>query len=93
MASRFTLKPGREAPLGASLDGQGCNFVVWSPDATKVTLCLFDEQEREIERLVLRERKSHYWFGYVDGVKAGQAYGYRVEGPQQPESGWLFDEH
>jgi len=93
MSTRFTLKPGKEAPLGASLDKHGCNFVVWSPDASKVTLCLFDEQEQEIDRLVLRERKSHYWFGYVEGVKAGQMYGFRVQGPNQPEQGWLFDEH
>lgn len=91
MSELFTLKPGSEAPLGASLDPKGCNFAVWAPEATAVILCLYDEAEREVARFSLRERKGQYWFGYVEGVKAGQAYGYRLQGPAVP--GGLFDEH
>ena len=57
MGDSFMLKPGREAPLGASLDSKGCNFSLWAPDATSVTLCLFDRDEKETARISLRERK------------------------------------
>ncbi|WP_409420355.1 glycogen debranching protein GlgX [Pseudaeromonas sp. ZJS20] len=91
MNEPFTLKPGSEAPLGASLDSKGCNFAVWAPEATAVILCLYDGAEQELARFSLKERKGQYWFGYVAGVKAGQAYGYRLQGPTLP--GGLFDEH
>ncbi|MGL4207571.1 MAG: glycogen debranching protein GlgX [Aeromonadaceae bacterium] len=92
MNERFTLKNGKEAPIGASLDANGCNFSVWAPDATGVALCFFDEHEHEIARVPLRERKGQYWFGYVEGVKVGQLYGYRVKGPNNLDQGLLFDE-
>ncbi len=92
MGDSFMLKPGREAPLGASLDSKGCNFSLWAPEATSVTLCLFDRDEKETSRISLRERKGHYWFGYVEGVSAGQLYGWRVAGAHHPEQGLLFDE-
>lgn len=92
MGDSFMLKPGREAPLGASLDSRGCNFSLWAPDASTVTLCLFDGDEKELARILLRERKGHYWFGYVEGISAGQLYGWRVTGAHQPDQGLLFDE-
>src|SRR5574344_1242693 len=92
MGASFVLKPGREAPLGAFLDSEGCNFALWAPDASRVTLCLFDETDKESVRIPLTERKGHYWYGYVTGIRAGQRYGWRVGGPQHPEQGLLFDE-
>ena len=87
----FTLTSGREAPLGASLDEGGCNFVIYSPNATDVSLCLFDKDEKEICRFPFKCKKGPYWYGYVKGVKAGQLYGYRVSGPNDPSRGLLFD--
>ncbi len=88
----FTLLPSiKGAPLGASLDSEGCNFVVCSPEATEVYLCLFDHSEREIKRIKLEERIGQYWCGYVTGVKAGQLYGYYVDGENNSNSGNLFD--
>ena len=51
MGASFVLKPGREAPLGAFLDSDGCNFALWAPDASSVTLCLFDETDKESVRI------------------------------------------
>ena len=92
MGEQFTLRNGKEAPLGASLDAAGCNFSVWAPDAEGVAICFFDENEKEIARVSLRERKGQYWFGFIEGVKVGQLYGYRVRGPHNPDQGLLFDE-
>lgn len=91
MPAEFTLKPGKEAPLGAFVDRDGCNFVLWSPDAERVQLCLFNEQDQEQARIDFMARKGHFWFGYVTGVRPGQRYGWRVTGPQDPAQGWLFD--
>jgi Type II secretory pathway, pullulanase PulA and related glycosidases len=52
---------------------------------------LFDAKEQEIARIRLRERRGHIWYGYVQGVKSGALYGYRVHGPHSPEQGHLFD--
>lgn len=88
----FSLLPCHdEAPLGASLDKEGCNFSVCSPEATEVTLCLFDQDEQEIASFPLKERRGAIWMGYVKGVKAGQFYGYRVNGRNDPANGYCFD--
>lgn len=92
MGDLFTLRNGKEAPIGASLDANGCNFSVWAPDAEGVAICFFDANEKEIARVALRERKGQYWFGYIEGVKVGQMYGYRLRGPNNPDQGLLFDE-
>ena len=92
MGEQFTLKNGKEAPIGASLEAAGCNFSVWAPDAEGVSICFFDENEKEIARIPLRERKGQYWFGFIEGVKVGQLYGYRVRGPHNLDQGLLFDE-
>lgn len=91
MGSSFSLTSGREAPLGASLDEGGCNFALWAPDATAAWLCLFDEHEQEIQRFCLTERRGHVWYGYVCGIRAGQHYGWRLEGENDPALGLLFD--
>jgi isoamylase len=86
------LRPGREYPLGATLDGGGVNFAVFSQNATQLELCLFDDHGTE-ERLVMRAGAAHVWHLYVVGVKAGQRYGYRAHGPYDPALGHRFNAH
>jgi len=78
--------PGRPFPLGASYDGLGTNFSIFSEVADAVTLCLLDEDGGE-ERIPLTEVDAHCWHEYVPGIGPGQRYGYRVEGPWDPASG------
>jgi glycogen operon protein len=78
--------PGTWYPLGATYDGDGCNFSVFSEVAHRVELCLFDDQGRE-QRIDLPERRTFCWHGYVPGIKPGQRYGYRVHGPWDPARG------
>ncbi len=73
-------KPGSFAPLGALSDGQGTNFALFSVQATSVDLCLFDDAGRE-ERVPLTEVDSLIWHTYLPGIRPGQRYGYRVDGP------------
>ena len=85
-----TLRPGHPFPLGATPDARGVNFAVYSAHGTGVDLCLFDEANRET-RIPLRERTAHVYHGHVEGVRAGQRYGYRVFGPYEPRSGHRFN--
>ncbi|HSR12053.1 MAG TPA: glycogen debranching protein GlgX [Thermodesulfobacteriota bacterium] len=78
--------PGRPYPLGATYDGTGVNFSIFSEVSERVELCLFDENGRET-RLVLPERTALCWHGYVPGAEPGQRYGYRVYGPWAPDQG------
>ncbi|MFB9908470.1 glycogen debranching protein GlgX [Allokutzneria oryzae] len=78
--------PGQAYPLGASYDGAGTNFAVFSNVATKVELCLFDEEGAET-RVRLHEVDGFVWHGYLPGIAPGQRYGYRVHGPYEPENG------
>jgi len=88
------LWPGEPYPLGATLDDEGVNFAIYSRNADKVELCLFDESgKREVQRLALRERTDFVWHGYVPGLRAGALYGYRVHGPYEPEQGHRFNPH
>ncbi|HET7728951.1 MAG TPA: glycogen debranching protein GlgX [Usitatibacter sp.] len=88
------LWPGSPYPLGATWDGEGVNFAVFSRYAEKVELCLFDEGgKREAQRITLRERTDFVWHGYVPGLKPGQLYGYRVHGPYDPGRGHRFNPH
>lgn len=73
-------------PLGASYDGAGVNFALFSRMAEKVELCLFDEQDNET-RVELTEQNSYVWHIYLPGIQPGQRYGYRVYGPYNPENG------
>ena len=86
------LSPGAPHPLGATWDGRGTNFALFSEHAEKVELCLFDRQgHREMERIALPERTEDVWHGYLNDVAPGQPYGYRVYGPYQPERGFRFN--
>jgi glycogen operon protein len=78
--------PGRPYPLGATFDGAGVNFSLFSEVATKVELCLFDPLGRET-RVELPEVTGFCWHGYMPGLSPGQRYGYRVHGPYEPERG------
>ncbi len=78
--------PGESYPLGATFDGTGTNFALFSEVAEKVELCLFETDGRET-RLELPEFTGFVWHGYLPNVRPGQRYGYRVHGPYEPESG------
>ncbi|MBU6245970.1 MAG: glycogen debranching protein GlgX [Actinomycetales bacterium] len=82
--------PGQPLPLGATVDADGANFSIASATAEAATLCLIDSHGRE-EQVTLRERDFGVWHGYVPGVRAGQRYGYRVDGPADPARGLRFD--
>lgn len=84
--------PGQPYPLGATWDGSGTNFALFSAHAERVELCLFDaEGKREIERIALPEYTHEIWHGYLPDVRAGQLYGFRVYGPYAPEQGHRFN--
>jgi isoamylase len=82
--------PGAPFPLGATWDGRGTNFSLFSESAERVELCLFDEQDVEV-LVELPERTAFNWHGYVPGVGPGQRYGFRVHGPYAPEAGHRFN--
>lgn len=80
------IRPGSMYPLGASYDGAGVNFALYSQAAQKVELCLFDEHDVET-RIEMTERNSYVWHNYIPGLHPGQRYGYRVYGPYDPVHG------
>lgn len=82
--------PGDHRKLGATVDAEGTNFAVWSPDADQVWLCLFDEADHET-RVELREHTLGVWHGYVPGIRPGHRYGFRVAGDWNPAGGHLFN--
>ena len=83
---------GESYPLGASWDGEGVNFALFSAHAERVELCLFDAEGRyETARFELPEKTHNVWHGYLPGVSAGTVYGYRVYGPFDPHSGHRFN--
>src|SRR5262249_42030795 len=80
------ISEGSPVRLGASWDGRGTNFALFSAHAERVELCFFDNHgRREIERLPLPERTEDVWHGYLHDIAPGQLYGYRVHGPYDPE--------
>jgi len=84
--------PGDPYPLGATWDGRGVNFALFSENAEKVELCLFDAMgRRELQRIVLPEYTNEVWHGYLPEIRPGQLYGYRVYGPYDPERGHRFN--
>ena len=85
--------PGRPHPLGATWDGEGVNFALFSEHATGVDLCLFDRNEDAAERvrIPLSEPTDQVWHCYLPDVRPGQLYGYRVYGPYRPEEGHRFN--
>jgi isoamylase len=82
--------PGRPFPLGATWDGHGTNFALFSENATRVTLCLYDGEDAE-EQVEVPERTAHIWHCYLPGIHAGQCYGYRVDGAYDPSAGHRFN--
>ncbi len=82
--------PGKAFPLGPEWDGDGTNFALFSENAERVELCLFDGEDNE-ERIELHERAAFNWHCYVPGVGPGQRYGYRVHGPYEPLKGRRFN--
>jgi glycogen operon protein len=84
--------PGRPYPLGATWDGEGVNFSLFSEHAERVELCLFDPKgRRQIECIVLREQTDQAWHCYLPDARPGLLYGYRVHGPYDPQSGMRFN--
>jgi isoamylase len=87
------VREGSPQPRGATWDGNGVNFALFSANATQVELCLFDSSGRETARIPLPEYRDETWHGYVPGIGPGQIYGYRVHGPYEPEQGHRFNPH
>ena len=87
--------PGSPHPLGATWDGEGVNFALFSEHASAVELCLFDAPgaPRESQRVALRERSGRVWHAYLPDLRPGQLYAYRVHGPYEPERGHRFNPH
>lgn len=85
--------PGTPYPLGATWDGNGVNFALYSDNAETVYLCLFDNAtgSAEYTRICIKEYHENIWHCYIPGLKPGQLYGYRVKGPWQPEQQHLFN--
>jgi isoamylase len=84
------VRPGRPFPLGATFDGTGTNFALFSEHAERVAVCLFDEHGQET-RAPLVERHANVWHGHLAGIGPGQRYGYRVFGPYAPREGHRFN--
>ena len=84
---------GRSYPLGATWDGEGVNFALFSENATKVELCLFDghDSASESHRIPVEERTDQVWHVYLPEARPGQHYGYRVHGAYEPEAGHRFN--
>src|SRR5436305_3310353 len=89
---RSRVSEGMPFPLGATWDGLGANFAIFSAHATKVELCLFDAQgRRELERIELPEYTDEIWHGYLPDARPGTVYAYRVHGPYEPAAGHRFN--
>src|SRR5262245_35825077 len=86
-------RPGIPYPLGATYDGVGVNFALFSENATRVELCLFDNRDGndETSRFEVTEQTDQVWHIYLPGISPGQRYGYRVHGPYEPRTGNRFN--
>ncbi len=88
------LAPGLPFPLGATWDGLGTNFAVFSAHAERVDLCLFDPSgKRQIAAFTLPEWTDEVWHGYLPNAQVGSIYGYRAYGPYEPQRGYRFNPH
>ena len=86
------VREGKPFPLGATWDGLGVNFAIFSANASKVELCIFDNDGvTEIERVELPEYTDEVWHGYLPEARPGTVYGYRVHGPYEPDAGHRFN--
>jgi glycogen operon protein len=86
-----TLLPGKPYPLGATPSSLGTNFALYSEFATGVQLCFFDDDGTQTDCISLQERTAFVWHGLVRGIKPGQKYGFRVDGPWDPAKGHRFN--
>jgi glycogen operon protein len=94
MPASTRVQAGQPFPLGATWDGSGVNMAVFSANATRIELCLFDsEGKRETERIALPEFTHEVWHGYFPDLRPGQLYGLRAHGPYAPEAGHRFNPH
>lgn len=92
--SNISRRPGSPYPLGATWNGEGVNFALFSEHATGVELCLFEPSGRkELLRLPLTGRTDHVWHVFLPDITPGQKYGYRVHGPYDPDHGHRFNPH
>lgn len=92
--SQLRVWPGEPSPLGATWDGVGVNFALFSENAERVQLCLFDRSgTKEIDRIELRDYTNNVWHAYLPDLLPGQLYGYRVFGPYAPGRGHHFNHH
>ncbi len=86
------MREGSPHPRGAAWDGRGTNFAVFSANATKVEVCIFDpDGHRELQRVALPEYTDQIWHGYLPGIRPGTPYGLRVHGPYEPSAGHRFN--
>lgn len=87
------LRPGKPYPLGATWDGEGTNFALYSENAESIELCFYNIENpaEETTRYKLKEVTGYVWHGYVEGAGPGQLYGYRVSGPYEPTAGLRFN--
>jgi isoamylase len=91
-AQNVQVREGLAHPRGATWNGEGVNFALFSANATKVELCLFDETgKEELQRIELPEFTNEIWHGYLKGLMPGTVYGFRVHGPYAPEQGHRFN--
>ncbi len=91
-SSSFRVEEGRPFPQGATWNGLGVNFALFSANATKVELCIFDDKgETELQRIQLPEYTNEIWHGFLPDARPGTVYGYRVHGPYEPENGHRFN--
>ncbi|HEY8594055.1 MAG TPA: glycogen debranching protein GlgX [Devosiaceae bacterium] len=91
MKPRLVPNAGRADPLGATVAADGVNFAVYSENASTILVCLFDERDRETDRIVLDGRDGHVHHGLVAGIGAGARYGLRADGRYAPDQGLFFD--
>lgn len=89
--NEIEIYPGKPYPLGATWDGKGVNFAIFSSNATTVELCLFEEGCRQYRSVALKERSREIWHVYISGVSPGSCYGYRMHGPYEPHEGHRFN--
>src|ERR687889_2011573 len=88
------LDDGSPSRLGATWDGRGVNFALFSAHGTAVDLCLFDPTgRRETDQIRLPRRTEQVWHGFIPDLRPGQLYGYRVHGPYDPRAGHRFNPH
>lgn len=92
MANKLAVWRGNSYPLGATWDGMGVNFALFSEHAEKVELCLFDDSgQKEFARIQMPDQTDLIWHAYLPEIRPGQKYGYRVYGPYKPEEGLRFN--